>query len=228
MKFPKTAAEKFANSVDFSKCNGLAAAVVQNSAKDVLMAAFMDKRALLLTLTSGFMHYFSRSRKRLWKKGEQSGNVQQLLSVKKDCDSDALLFTVRQKGVACHSGEKTCFGEPEFDLLSLAQLIEERKRTRLLAPDGYARKSVHGKQWAQPKGSYTKKLLTNKKLAIAKVREESEEFIEAVQKKVKKDITWEASDLLYHTLCLAYAAGISLQSINRELARRSRKTETNA
>ncbi|VVB58026.1 Phosphoribosyl-AMP cyclohydrolase [Candidatus Anstonella stagnisolia] len=203
MKFSKTAAEKFANSVDFSKCNGLAAAVVQNSAKDVLMVAFMDKRALLLTLTTGFMHYFSRSRKRLWKKGEQSGNTQQVLSVKKDCDSDALLFTVKQKGVACHTGEKACFGEPDFTLLSLAQLIEERKKNA-------------------PAGSYTAKLLRSKSLSISKVREESEELIEAVQEKGKKDITWEAADLLYHTLALAYAAGISIGDINRELARRNK------
>jgi len=204
MKLAKKSAENYVRSVNFKKGNGLACAVVQNSAKDVLMVAFMDKRALLLTLTTGFMHYFSRSRNRLWKKGEESGNTQQLLSVKKDCDSDALLFTVQQKGVACHTGAKTCFGEPSFTLLSLAQLIEERKKNA-------------------PKGSYTKKLLTNKKLAIAKVREESEEFIEAVEIKGKKDVVWECADLLYHTLALAYAAGISAQDIHRELLRRNRR-----
>jgi len=204
MKFSKAQAKKFARSVNFNKGNGFAIAIAQNEAKDVLMVAFMDKRALLLTLTSGFMHYFSRSRQRLWKKGEESGNTQQVLCVKKDCDSDALLFTVKQKGVACHTGKKTCFGEPSFDLLSLAQLIEERKKSA-------------------PAVSYTKKLLTNKALAIAKVREESEEFIEAIQKKGKKDIVWECADLLYHTLALAYASGITIRDIEKELARRNRR-----
>lgn len=203
MKFTKEKAEKFAAWVNFKKGNGLALAIAQSEAKDVLMAAFMDKRALLLTLTTGFMHYFSRSRRRIWKKGEQSGNVQQVLCVKKDCDSDALLFIVRQKGVACHTGAKTCFGEPEFGLLSLARLMEERKKSA-------------------PAASYTKKLLANKKFAISKVREEGRELIEAAQKKGKKDVAWEACDLIYHSLALALACGVSINGINKELARRRR------
>ena len=208
MKFSKKKANAFSNSVDFSKCNGLACAVAQSASKDVLMVAFMDKKALLLTLTTGFMHYFSRSRKRIWRKGEESGNVQQVLGVKKDCDSDALLFTVLQKGPACHTGEKTCFGKPQFDLLSLMQLIEERKKSA-------------------PTGSYTKKLLCSKKLAIAKVREEAAELIEAAQKKGKKDIAWEACDLLFHALALAGACGVPSARINRELARRTQSPKGN-
>jgi phosphoribosyl-ATP pyrophosphohydrolase/phosphoribosyl-AMP cyclohydrolase len=202
MKWEKKKAESFASKINFAKMGGLAPAIAQDrETKDVLMLAFMDKGALVKTLTSGFMHYFSRSRKRIWKKGEESGNVQQVVSVKADCDSDSLLFSVRQKGPACHTGQESCFGEREFDLLALAKLIAERKR-------------------GAPTGSYTAKLLSDKRLAIAKVREESEEFIEATEKKGRGERIWEACDLLYHSLALAGACGITPSDINKELKKR--------
>lgn len=90
--------------------NGFVIAVVQEKkSKEVLMTAFQNKEAVLKTLTTGKMYYWSRSRKKLWMKGERSGNVQKVLSVKVDCDGDALLYEIEQKGGACHKGYHSCF-----------------------------------------------------------------------------------------------------------------------
>ncbi len=89
---------------------GLYLAIVQDSGSaEVLMTAFMNRRALELTLETGIMHYYSTSRRRLWKKGESSGNIQEVVEAYVDCDGDALLFRVKQKGGACHKGYRSCF-----------------------------------------------------------------------------------------------------------------------
>jgi len=84
-------------------------AITTDENKNLLMTAFMDREALKKTLETGYMHYYSTSRKRLWKKGEESGNVQKVKEIYRDCDGDALLFVVEQKGVACHEGHYSCF-----------------------------------------------------------------------------------------------------------------------
>ncbi len=202
MKYDKKTAAEFAEKINFSKLGGLVPAVAQDAVtRRVLMVAFMDKEALVKTLTSGYAHYFSRSRKRIWRKGEESGNVQKVNAVKADCDNDTILLCVEQKGNACHSGNATCFGEGEFGLLELVQLIEERKNS-------------------PPDGSYTTKLLKDRKLAVAKVLEEGAEFAMAAKEGGKNEQMWEACDLLYHTLALAAACGISLSEIEKELQRR--------
>ncbi|MEW6592691.1 MAG: phosphoribosyl-AMP cyclohydrolase [Candidatus Hadarchaeota archaeon] len=90
--------------------NGLITAVARDyKKKDVLMVAFQDREAVLKTLTTGVMHYWSRSRKRLWKKGERSGHIQKVNSARVDCDGDAILFDVEQVGAACHAGYRSCF-----------------------------------------------------------------------------------------------------------------------
>jgi phosphoribosyl-AMP cyclohydrolase len=96
--------------IDFEKGNGLIAAIAQDwKTKEVLMCAFMNKEAFELTKKTGYAHYFSRSRKRIWKKGEESGNLQKVKEIRVDCDGDAVLLIVEQKGGACHEGYKTCF-----------------------------------------------------------------------------------------------------------------------
>jgi phosphoribosyl-AMP cyclohydrolase len=103
-------AEEFIKGVDFAKGDGLVPVVVQDEAtKDVLMLAYANKEALALSFSTGVAHYWSRSRSSLWKKGETSGNIQEIRSIDKDCDSDTLLYLVRQNGVACHSGTWSCF-----------------------------------------------------------------------------------------------------------------------
>ncbi|NBC30838.1 MAG: phosphoribosyl-AMP cyclohydrolase [Spirochaetes bacterium] len=97
--------------IDFEKLGGVVTAVVQEAdTGEVLMVAYMDREALAATLETGYAHYYSRSRKRLWKKGEESGNVQELRELRVDCDQDAVLLKVRQHGAgACHTGNPTCF-----------------------------------------------------------------------------------------------------------------------
>lgn len=96
--------------IDFEKGNGLVPVIVQDyDTKEILMQAYANKQALELTLKEGYAYYYSRSRKSLWKKGETSGNIQKIVSVMVDCDEDCLLYIVRQNGVACHTGAKSCF-----------------------------------------------------------------------------------------------------------------------
>ncbi len=97
------------NSLKFDE-KGLIPVIAQDAeSREVLMLAYANKEAVLKTLKSGYAHYWSRSRKKLWKKGETSGNLQEVVEVRVDCDGDALLYIVRQKGVACHTGNFTCF-----------------------------------------------------------------------------------------------------------------------
>ncbi len=96
--------------VDFKKGNGLVPVVVQDiNTKEVLMVAYANREALEETLKSGYAHYYSRSRKELWMKGKTSGNTQKVKKVLLDCDGDTLIYLVEQKGVACHTGNYTCF-----------------------------------------------------------------------------------------------------------------------
>ena len=96
--------------LDFSKGNGLIPVVVQESStKEVLMLAYVNEESLNQTLKTGFAHYWSRSRNKLWKKGESSGNVQKIVDVLVDCDNDTILYNVEQTGPACNTGTKTCF-----------------------------------------------------------------------------------------------------------------------
>lgn len=98
------------NMVKWNEVSGLIPVVVQDyMSKDVLMQAYVNEEALNKTINTGYAHYFSRSRNRLWMKGETSGNIQRIVEILIDCDGDALLYLVEQKGVACHTGNKSCF-----------------------------------------------------------------------------------------------------------------------
>ncbi len=96
--------------IKFDKTTGLVPVIVQDQrSREVLMLAYANKEALLKTLETGYAHYWSRERERLWKKGETSGNVQRIVDIMTDCDTDAILYVVEQIGVACHTGAKSCF-----------------------------------------------------------------------------------------------------------------------
>jgi phosphoribosyl-AMP cyclohydrolase len=102
--------EDWLKKLDFKKGNGLIPVIVQDAeSKEVLMLAYANEEALEKTLSTGYAHYWSRSRKKLWMKGETSGNTQKIKEVKTDCDHDTLLYVVEQKGPACHTGKYTCF-----------------------------------------------------------------------------------------------------------------------
>jgi phosphoribosyl-ATP pyrophosphohydrolase/phosphoribosyl-AMP cyclohydrolase len=169
------------------------------------MLAFSDKESLLSTFKEGKSTYYSRSRKRLWTKGETSGNCQEIIKVRYDCDRDTLLFTVKQKNFACHFGQYSCFGERKFSFQELYEAIDNRIKT--------------------PKaGSYTSGIASNEKRIKQKIREEC---LEILDYKDQSNLVWEISDLLYFIFVLMAKNGIDIKDIENELWRRRRDNERN-
>jgi phosphoribosyl-ATP pyrophosphohydrolase/phosphoribosyl-AMP cyclohydrolase len=206
--------EELLNSINWNE-NGLLPAISQGLDGRVLTLAYMDREALNLTLSTGFGHYFSRSKGRIRKKGEVSGNVQLVEEVKIDCDGDAVLLKVNQKGPACHTGQETCFyrdlGEPEIVegsldySLNILKELEEVIRTRKETPR---------------EESYTSKLF---RLGLNEINKKlGEEAIETIVSSSKDNLIHEAADLLYHLLVLLRAKDVELEEVMDELGRRRR------
>ncbi len=194
---------------------GLVPAVAQDAADGtVLMLAWMNEESLRLTLETGFATYWSRSRQKLWKKGETSGHTQEVLAVKYDCDADALLLTVRQTGPACHTGARSCF----FNDLKPAD-EDELPATSAILEQVYG---VIADRRANPQeGSYTNYLLDKGIEKICKkVGEEASETIIAAMKDSREEVTYEAADLLYHLLVLCFDRGVTPADLWEELKRR--------
>jgi phosphoribosyl-ATP pyrophosphohydrolase/phosphoribosyl-AMP cyclohydrolase len=169
---------------------------------NVLMLAYMNDEALELTKKTGYMHYWSRSRNAIWKKGETSGNVQKCIELMTDCDGDTILARVEQTGVACHTGTYSCFSKDPIrqqDIITaLWRVFDERK--------------------ANPSdSSYTCKLFKNRNLLLKKIAEESSEVMIAAKDKSRKELIYEAGDLMYHLMVLLYDEGISMDEIHAEL-----------
>jgi phosphoribosyl-ATP pyrophosphohydrolase/phosphoribosyl-AMP cyclohydrolase len=185
---------------------GLIPVVVQDySSNEVLMLAWMNKESLELTLKTNKMHYWSRERKRVWQKGEISGNIQEVIALKADCDKDAILAKVKQKGNACHTNCYSCF---------FNSIIEQEKGASII----HELWNVLQERKAQSRPeSYTCKLLSNEKLILEKIKEEAEEVVNA---KGKENLVWELADLLYHSMVLMIAKGIAPIDIFGELERR--------
>ncbi len=194
--------------------NGLICAIAQDSETgEVLMQAYMNAEALEKTLSTGYAHYYSRSRQKLWKKGEESGHVQKVIAASFDCDRDCLLLQVRQTGAACHTGNRSCFFTPvtESDLgglpfvAELARVVEDRKNNPV-------------------EGSYTAYLFSRGVDKIAKkFGEEAVEVVIASKNDDKGELTHELSDLIYHLLVLMQAKGVSIEDVCTELKRRHHK-----
>ena len=190
--------EAFVSLLDFKRNNGLIPTIAQDDKGQVLMLAFSNKESLLRTFKTGKATYYSRSRKKIWQKGETSGNYQQILRVKYDCDKDALLFIVKQKNVACHTGKYSCFDDKEFSFEELYDVIS-------------------GKIINPKKGSYTSNIASNEKKIKEKIREECMEILDY---KDKDNLVWEISDILYFIFVLMAKKGITLDNIRNELWRR--------
>ena len=187
--------------MDFEKQNGLIPTIVQDvDTKQVLMLAYSSKESLQKSLSLGLATYYSRSRQELWTKGLTSGNTQELISAKFDCDQDALLFKVRQKGNACHTGRYSCFEDKDFCINELYNLLLDR-RSNL------------------PEGSYTTKLLKDEFYLKRKVMEEA---FESVNYEQGDGLEWEASDLAYHMLTFMALHGVTPQDIINNLASRTK------
>jgi len=190
--------------LDWKKQVGLLPAIVQDADNlRVLMLGYMDRAALQATMDSGRVTFFSRSRQRLWVKGESSGHHLVLVAIEADCDSDTLLVQARPAGPTCHLGTQSCFATAPGDVLAeLDRLIANREQER-------------------PAGSYTTHLFEAGVRAIA--QKVGEEGVEAALAAVVQDdaaLLGEAADLLYHLVVLLRARGLSLRQVNAVLEAR--------
>ncbi len=205
-------------SIDWKK-NELIPAIVQDAiSNEVLMLAYMNKEALDLSMQSGYAHYFSRSRQRIWKKGESSGHTQKIIEVLLDCDSDTLLLKVEQKGVACHTGRRSCF----FNSLTYDKIVLDKELDADViygVVDTLYHVILERKTGSDVK-SWTKKLLDNPALLEAKIKEEAEELVKAIKEESDEQVIYEAADLLYHALVGLGFREISPDRVKQELKRR--------
>ncbi len=184
--------------------------VVDHMTKKVLTVAYMNEESLRITLEEGKTCFWSRSRQKLWRKGETSGNYQHVMEIKADCDKDALVITVKKDGPACHKGTDSCFtntfyrksGYNDFSISALVNLLEDRKEN-------------------PPVGSYTSYLFEKGiDKILKKVGEESTEVIIAAKADDKKETIYEVADLVYHVLVMMVEMGISPEEVFAELASR--------
>jgi phosphoribosyl-ATP pyrophosphohydrolase/phosphoribosyl-AMP cyclohydrolase len=197
--------------LDFSKMDGLIPAIVQDARTNVvLMLGFMNEEAYRQTVESGKVTFFSRTKQRLWTKGETSGNFLHVTKILSDCDGDTLLIRANPAGPACHTGAETCFGEANreegvFFLHYLQDFITRRFRER-------------------PEGSYTTSLFDGGINRMAqKVGEEAVETLIEAANGTGEGLIAEASDLMYHLIVLLTAKGFSLEDVAGELKKRHNK-----
>ena len=204
--------------IEWEKNGGLIPVIVQDfETNEVLMMAYMNEEALTLTQQTKFAHYFSRSKQRLWKKGESSNHTQEVKEILIDCDNDTLLLKVKQNGVACHTGRKSCFFTNlednshtcDVNITPNYNFIDNLYHTLL------ERKS------ADAKSSYVASLYHKGENSILKkVVEEAGEFSFAIKDNDTKEIIYEAADLMFHTLVTLAYKNIHPEAILEELKRR--------
>ena len=196
--------------------HGLVPAIAQDVRTGaVLMLAYMNEESLKLTLETGYATYYSRSRQKLWKKGEESGHVQKVRAIRYDCDGDTLLLQVEQTGPACHTGAYTCFHH------TLSELIEGEASSKGSAVLQEVYNVILDRMANPVEGSYTNYLLDKGVEKIAKkVGEEATETVIAAIKGNKDEVRYEASDLLYHLLVLLAQQGVTPEEVWTELASR--------
>jgi len=205
--------------IDWNK-NPLIPAIAQDfETNEVLMLAYMNEEAYNLTLHTNYAHYFSRSKQRIWKKGESSNHTQEVKDILLDCDADTIVLKIKQNGVACHTGTKSCFFtsvkqnkivlEQEVDTTAMYGVVDTLYHT-ILERKGETSSSK----------SWTKKLLNDKELMLSKIREEADEVCVAIDEESDEQVIYESADLLYHTLVGLGYRDISPDRVKQELARR--------
>jgi phosphoribosyl-ATP pyrophosphohydrolase/phosphoribosyl-AMP cyclohydrolase len=191
---------------------GLAPCVAQDAGSgEVLTLAYVSEESLRLTVETGELHFFSRSREEIWRKGETSGNVLKLRQLRYDCDGDAIVALVEPTGPACHTGERSCF----YRELGGSASTEKDAPA---APDEPApvahealttlERTLRSRAAERPQGSYTVQLLDDPKLIGEKVEEEAEEVVRAAREESDERVADEAADLLYHLAVLLASRGV--------------------
>ena len=193
--------------LDFEKMGGLIPAIIQDSnTNKVLMLGFMNEEALEQTLSSGKVTFFSRTKNRLWMKGETSGNTLSVVSITPDCDNDTLLIKAIPAGPVCHKGTDTCFGEKNEENIMFLKYLQnfiERRRQEM------------------PEGSYTTTLFQKGINRMAqKVGEEAVETVIEATNGTEDRLIYEASDLIYHLIVLLTSKGLRIDDLARELKKR--------
>ncbi len=193
--------------------NGLIPVVTQSFyTGKVLMQAYANKEAIVKTIQTGYATYYSRSRQKIWVKGETSGNKQKIVDIKVDCDFDSILYLVKDYGVACHTGEESCF---------YTSLLKKDKK-----PDAYEIFSalynkVIERKTNKPEQSYVARLFDKgSDKIIQKVGEEAVETIIALKNNDKNEIVYESSDLIFHLIVALVDRNIKLEDIQEELLKR--------
>lgn len=192
--------------INFTKGDGLVSAIIQDATtRQVLMLGFMNAEALQKTITDKKVTFWSRTKKRLWQKGEKSGNFLEVIDIKTDCDADTIFITAKPAGPTCHTGTQSCFGDNVFGFEELYQTMQARAQI-------------------MPEGSYTAFLLKKGlKKICAKVKEESAEVLKAATKETKQRLIEESVDVLYHLFVLLVFKSITLADLYKEMARRQNK-----
>ena len=205
--------------IDWNK-NPLIPAIAQDhESAEILMLAYINEEAYNLTLATGYAHYFSRSKQRIWKKGESSNHTQEVKDILLDCDADTVIFKIHQNGVACHTGRKSCFFtsvkedkiilDKEVDTDAIYSVVDTLYHTIL-----------ERKNASNEVKSWTKKLLDDKALLLSKIREEANEVCVAINEESDEQVIYESADLLYHTLVGLGYREISPDRVKQELSRR--------
>ena len=212
--------QNIVNKIDWEKSDLIPVIAQDYATNEVLMLAYMNKEALSLTLKTKKAHYFSRSKQRIWMKGESSGNIQNIKDIYIDCDNDTLLIMIEQVGgAACHTGRKSCFftklesgdvvSEADENVLSHYSIIDQLYHV------------IQERKGVDPKSSYVASLLhKGENSYLKKVVEEAGEFCFAVKDNDTEEIIYEAADLAFHTLVALGDKNINPDRIKQELARR--------
>lgn len=196
--------------LDFEKVGGLIPAIIQdNETSKVLMLGYMNQEALTKTQETGKVTFFSRTKQRLWTKGEESENFLNVISIKEDCDQDTLLIKVNPVGPVCHTGADTCFEETnKEDILFFKHL----------------QNFIQKRHQEMPEGSYTTSLFQSGVNRMAqKVGEEAIESVIEACNGTDERLVYESADMIYHLIVLLTSKGLSIEDLARELQKRHKK-----
>jgi len=196
--------------LDFNKMDGLIPAIIQdNFTSKVLMLGFMNKEAYEKTVATGKVTFFSRTKNRLWTKGEESGNFLNVVSIKEDCDKDTLLIKVKPVGPVCHTGADTCWNEENTEDIMFLKYLQD---------------FIYKRHEEMPEKSYTTSLFNSGVNRMAqKVGEEAVETVIEATNGTDDRLIYEASDLVYHLIVLLTSKGYRIEDLARELKKRHKE-----